>query len=319
MAYNRFLNVDALDYCGKEARDIMSQDVYSLDIRNYGITFLPNTKGKTKIHTGEISELLQTYSCPFTPQGNAVLGEWFVEPVALKANVEACYSDFWDNYLVESTEISLRGGIPDEFSNWYFAKFREEMKAEYQEIFWKGSTDYSGETKQYLSVTDGIEKQLEDNSGVTKINGAAFTVDNVLSQVEAAVVRAMNLSADGGFAFDKYKIFMNKNDVMMLKVALGKLCCGNSTSDKFSNYGKEGDKVFIYGLEVIPTEQSRYTVIVANPKNLVLAFDVFDSSTEYKLIDMRSTTGDNMFRVLAITNIGVGIVWPSTIVYSRVA
>lgn len=314
----RFLNVDALDYCGKEARDIMSQDVYSLDIRNYGITFLPNTKGKTKIHTGEISELLQPYSCPFTPQGNAVLGEWFVEPVALKANVEACYDEFWDNFLVEQTEISLHGGIPETFSNWYFSKFREELKAEYQEIFWKGDVDYSGDTKQYLSVTDGIEKQLEDNRDVTKIDGSEFTVDNILEQVEAAVVEAMGLAADGGFAFDKYKIFMNKNDVMMLKIALGKLCCGNSTSDKFSNYGKEGDKVFIYGLEVIPTEQSRYTVIVANPKNLVLAFDVFDSATEYRLIDMRQTDGSNMFRVLSITNIGVGILWPSTIVYSRV-
>lgn len=312
----RFLNVDGLEYCGKEARDIMSQDVYSLDIRNYGITFLPNVKGKTKIHTGEISDLWQEYSCPFTPQGGATLGEWYIEQTPIKINLEACYDEFWDSYLVESTEISLNGRIPAPFAEWYFAKFREKMKAEYQEIFWKGDVDYSGDTKQYLAVVDGIEKQLEADAEL--ISGAEFTVDNVLEQVEAAVVKAMELAATGGFAFDKYKIFMNKNDVLLLKVALGNVCCPNAQSI-FSNYAKDGDKVVIYGLEVIPTEQSRNTVIVANPKNLVLGFDVFDSTTEYKLIDMRDTTGDNMFRVLAISNIAVALVWPETIVYSRVS
>lgn len=316
---SNFLNVEGLTYCGREARDIMSQDVYSLDIRNYGITFLPNVKGKTKIHTGEISDLWQAYSCPFTAQGSATLGEWFIEETPIKINVEACYSDFWDTYLVESTEISLRGGIPAPFAEWYFAKFREKMKAEYQEIFWKGDTDYSGATKQYLAVVDGVEKQLEDNSGVTKISGAAFTVDNVLAQVEAAINKDIELAAAGGYGFDTHKVFMNKYDVRLLQVALGKLCCGNSTSDRFSNYAKEGDKIYVMGFEVVPTEQSRNTIIVANPKNLVLGFDVFDSHAEYKLIDMRDTTGDNMFRVLAISNIAVALVWPETIVYSRVA
>lgn len=317
MSKSNFLNVEGLTYCGKEARDIMSQDVYSLDIRNYGITFLPNVKGKTKIHTGEISDLWQEYSCPFTPQGSATLGEWFIEETPIKINLEACYSDFWDTYLVESTEISLRGGIPAPFAEWYFAKFREKMKAEYQEIFWKGDTEYTGSTKAYLKVVDGVEKQLEEKG--EKIDGAAFTVDNILAQVEAAINKDIEIAAEGGYGFDSHKVFMNKYDVRLLQVALGKLCCGNSTNDRFSNYAKEGDKIYVMGFEVVPTEQSRNTIIVANPKNLVLGFDVFDSHAEYKLIDMRDTTGDNMFRVLAISNIAVALVWPETIVYSRVA
>lgn len=312
-----FLNVDALEYCGKEARDIMSQDVYSLDIRNYGITFLPNVKGKTKIHTGEISNLWQAYSCPFTPEGTATLGEWFIEETPIKINLEVCYDEFWDTYLVESTEISLNGGVPAPFSEWYFAKFREKMKAEYQEIFWKGDTDYSGETKQYLKVIDGVEKQLEE-SGET-IDGAAFTVDNILSQVEAAIDKAVELAGEGGYGFDNHKVFMNKYDVRLLEVALGKLCCGNSKNNVFANYAKEAGKIFVMGMEVVPTEQSRNTIIVANPKNLVLGFDVFDSHSTYKILDMRNTTGDNMMRVIAISNIAAALVFPKTIVYSRVA
>ena len=316
-----FLDKSGLSYCGKEARDIMSKDVYSLDIRNLGITFLPNLKGKEKIHTGEISDLFQEYSCPFTPEGNAVLGEWYIEPTAIKVNVEACYDEFWNTWLVEQTEISLRGGVPATFADWYFAKFREKMKQEYQEIWWKGDTEVSSANThyQYLKVIDGIEKQLEENSGVTKISGAVFTVDNILAQVEAAINSGLGLAADGGWSTENYKVFMNKNDVRLLKMALGKVCCPNSESI-FSNYAKGPDGgAIIFGFEVIPTEQSRNTIIFANPKNLVLGFDVFDSHTEYRFIDLRETLGSNQFRVIAISNIAAALVWPETMVYSRVA
>ena len=64
--------------------------------------------------------------------------------------------------------------------------------------------------------------------------------------------------------------------------------------------------------------QSRNTIIFGPVKNLVLGYDTFDSHIEYKLIDMRETTGDNMFRVLAISNIAVGIILPELFVYAKV-
>ena len=72
------------------------------------------------------------------------------------------------------------------------------------------------------------------------------------------------------------------------------------------------------GFEVVPTMQSKNTIIVGPAKNLVLGYDTFDSHIEYKLIDMRETTGDNMFRVLAISNIAVGIIMPELFVYAKV-
>lgn len=314
-----FIDVENISYCGKEYQDILSRDLYSLDLRNYGVTLMDGVKGKTKIYSGEIGDVFQLYSCPFTPKGAASLAESFIEPVALKSNLENCYDVWWNTFLVEQTEISLNGGIPQTFAEWFFAKYREKMQREYEEIFWAGDEDYSGNTKEYLKVTDGVEKQLEDNSGVTKINGAAFTVDNILAQVEAVVMRGIEKAAEDEVDTVNYKILMNVNDVRLLKMALGKLCCGNSTSDRFSNYAKEGERVFIFGFEVIPTMQSRNGIIFGDPRNLVLGFDTYDSHATWKLIDMRETTGDNMFRIIAITNIAVGIVFPEGFVYSRVA
>ena len=99
---------------------------------------------------------------------------------------------------------------------------------------------------------------------------------------------------------------MNYADVKLLEVALGKLTSGISNNDKFSNYSMNGGKINIMGYDVIPTMCSRSTIIFGPVKNIVLGFDTFDSHIEYRLIDMRETTGDNMFRVIAITNIAVG-------------
>lgn len=159
---------------------------------------------------------------------------------------------------------------------------------------------------------------MEDNDGVTKIDGNVFTVDNILAQVEATINSGLAVAADAEVDTERYKVLMNYNDVRLLKMALGKVCCPNSQSI-FSNYAKEGEKVFIYGFEVIPTMQSRNGIIFGDPRNLVLGFDTWDSHASWKLIDMRETTGDNSFRIIALTNIAVGIVFPEGFVYSRVS
>ena len=312
-----FPDFSNITYCGKEAREILSRDLYSLDLRNVGVTFMDGVKGKQKIYKGEISDVYQLYTCPFTPQGSASLAESFIEPAAIKVNLESCYDVFWPTFMVEQTEISLRGGIPQTFGEWYFAKLREKMAREYQEIFWQGDSTRTGSTKVYLKAVDGIEKQLEGNTGVTKISGASFTVDTVLAQVENAIQKGLELAAAGEYATDNYKVLMNKADIDLVRMALGKICCPNNQSI-FSNYaqGPNGG-IIIYGFELIPTLQSRNSIIFTDPRNLVLGFDTYSSHVEYKIIDMRETTGDNMFRVIALSNIAVGIVWPEGVVYSR--
>lgn len=316
MAAN-FINVENLNYCGKEAQKIFSEDVYGLDLRSYGITFMDGVKGKTKVYDGTIGDVWQEYSCPFSPKGEVVLGEAYIEPAEIKVNLEECYDKFWNTFLVEQTEISLKGGIPATFANWFFAKLRGKMNAEYQEIFWKG--DKAAGAKDYLKVIDGVEKQLNDAEGVNKINGAALTLDNVIAQVEAAVMGGLAKAAENDVPTDNYKIFMNYADVKLLEVALGKLCCGISKDAIFGNYTKNGDRIAIMGFTVVPTMQSKNTVIFGPANNLVLGFDTYSSHLEYKIVDMRQTTLDNTFRIGAISNIAVGVILPSLFTYSRVA
>lgn len=310
-----FTDFSGITYSGKEYQNILSRDLYSLDIRNYGVTLMDGLKGKTKIYQGEIGDVTQAYTCPFTPAGAASLAESFIEPAALKYNLENCYDQWWNTFMVDQTSISLRGGIPQTFAEWFFNKFREKQAREYEEIFWQGDTGRTATTKTYLKVIDGIEKQLANNSGVTSGAASSFTVDNILAQVEAAIQSGLTKAAEGEYATDNFKVLMNYADVQVLKMALGKICCPNNQSI-FSNYamGPDGG-VIIYGFEVIPTKQSRNSIIFGDPRNLVLGFDTFDDHLSWKMIDMRNSTGDNMFRIIGIANIAAGIVFPEGFVY----
>ena len=310
-----FIDLSNITYCGKEAQEIFSKDIYDIDLRQYGITFMDGVKGKMKMYTGEIGDAWQLYTCPFTPQGSASLAEAYIEPAAIKVNQENCYDTFWNTFLVEQTEISLRGGIPQTFGEWYFGKLRQKMAKEYQEIFWAGDTARTATTKVYLKAVDGVEKQLSGNNDVEKITASAFTVNNIIAQVEAVIMKGIEVAGNAEVDTEGYKVFMNHGDVRLLEVALGKLCCDVQNNRVFSNYGRENGRIYILGYEIVPTMQSKNTAIFGPARNLVLGYDTFDSHLEYKLINMRDTTGDNMFRVLAISNIAVGIIMPELFVY----
>ena len=310
-----FINVSGLTYCGKEAQEIFSKDIYDIDLRQYGITFMDGVKGKVKLYNGEIGDAWQVYTCPFTPAGAASLAESFIEPAAIKVNQENCYDTFWNTFLVDQTEISLRGGIPQTFGEWYFGKLRQKMAKEYQEIFWQGDKARTASTKTYLKVTDGIEKKMAALPSGNKYTVSAFTVANIIEQVEAIILKGIDVANKAEVDTEGYKVFMNHADVRVLEIALGKLCCGNSMNDRFANYGRENGRIFVMGYEIVPSMIGKNKVVFGPARNLVLGYDTFDSHLEYKLIDMRETTGDNMFRVLAISNIAVGIIMPELFVY----
>lgn len=312
-----YIDTSGLTYCGEEARTIFSKDVYSLDLRNVGVTLMDNVKGRRKIYMGEWDNAWQKYQCAFTPDGQVKLSEAFVEVVPIKVNKEFCREEFWDSFLVENTEISLRGGIPQTFYEWYFGHLREQMAKEYQDIAFNGDTDYSGATKTYRDIADGWVKQLSESDAVEVSGATQFTVDNILAQVEAVIQKGIETAASNETSTDGYKVLMNKADVDLLRMALGNICCPNNESI-FSNYAKGADGgIYIYGFPVVPTEVDRNVVIFGPVKNLVLAFDTFNSHIEYKIIDMKDTTLDDSFRVGAISNIGMGIIYPELFTYSK--
>lgn len=308
MAQN-FVTFDDITYNGQMAEEIFVKNLYASDLKGYGIRYMGGVKGKKQIMSGDVSDLYQAYSCPFSPKGSANLEESWIEPIKIKVNLEECYDSFWDTFMSEQTEISLNGGIPQTFFDWFFNNVLiQKLKKEYEEIFWNADKAYTGTTKEYLKLGDGIVKQLRTATSSTKVTGEALTVANILDKIGEVAAEVDELEND----VEGYKLFINYKDYRKMLTALGE----NSplTVAVWSNFVKEGNKVYAYGMEIVPTLVDVNTIIASHPMNLILGYDVADSEISYKIVDMRQTTLDNTFRVGVIANIAMGIVYPSTTV-----
>lgn len=309
-----FVQVNNLTYEGEYAKEIFVKNLYESKLKQMGITYMPGVKGKQQLVSGEVSDLFQKFTCPFEASGSATLAEKWIEGVSMKVNLEQCYDSFWPTFMAAQTEVSLNGGIPQSFFEWFFNDMLiKELGKEYEQIFWNG--DKTSGATDTLKIADGLVKQLNADPKVNKITGSALTVDNIVAQVEAVALKGIEAAADTDMT--DYKLFMNVNDVRLLNVALAKEAILNT--QVWANFGREGDKIYAYGFEVVPCMIAKNNIVLSPAKNLVLGYDIADSEVSYKIIDMRQTTLDNTFRVGVITNIAIGYVYPELIVVSKPA
>lgn len=309
-----FVDVQNLTYEGEYAKEIFIKNLYESKLKSFGITYMPGVKSKQQLVSGNVSDLFQKFTCPFSPSGEAELSEKWIEGVPMKVNMEECYDSYWSTFMAAQTEVSLNGGVPQAFFDWFFnGVLVPELGKEYEQIFWNG--DKTSGATDTLKIADGLVKQLNADSKVKKVTGVVLTVDNILAQVEAVALKAIEAAGDTDMS--DYKLFINVNDARLLNVALAKEAILNT--QVWANFGREGDKVYAYGFEVVPCMIAKNAMILAPAKNLVLGYDIADSEVSYKMIDMRQTTLDNTFRVGVITNIAIGYVYPELIVVSKPA
>lgn len=310
MAIRNFVAPINIEYKGKEANEILSKPIYESDLYSYGITYRPGVRGKEQLIVGEVSELFQTYSCAFEANGKVSLAEQWIEPFNMKINLQECYDTFWPTFMAEETRRAYVGeNIPRTFFEWFFNDMLiKQMKREYEEIFWNGDTS---KESGILSLGDGIVKKLA-NTEAKKVTGAVLTVDNILDQITAVAAMA-DINVDDA----DYKIFINKGQMKILKTALGNEKIFNNYV--WNNFTKEGEKVYAYGFEVVPTRIAKDVILLAPNKNLILGYDLESDQTSFQILDLSQVTGDNEFRVIAMCNMAVGLVYPELMVISKPA
>ena len=310
MANRNFVAPINIEYKGKEANEILSKPIYESDLYSYGITYRPGVRGKEQLIVGSVSELFQTYSCAFEANGSVSLAEQWIEPFNMKINLQECYDTFWPTFMAEETRRAYVGeNTPRTFFEWFFNDMLiKQMKREYEEIFWNGDTS---KESGILKLGDGIVKKLE-NTEAKKVDGAVLTVDNILDQITAVAALA-DINVDDA----DYKIFINKGQMKILKTALGNEKIFNNYV--WNNFTKEGEKVYAYGFEVVPTRIAKDTILLAPNKNLILGYDLESDQTSFQILDLSQVTGDNEFRVIAMCNMAVGLVYPELMVISKPA
>ena len=314
---NSSIKVDNITYVGQQATEIYTQQLFDIPIvAQDAINVLVDVRGKRQLLSGKVKSWFEKYQCAWHNTTESSLSEKWIETEVIDLAGEFCYGEFFQTYLTEALRVSINHNQDvTPFTEWLFDHLRKEMSRAYQELFWRGDTTSQ---KKEIKAVDGIEKKLEASAKVEKIDGAAFTTDNILNQVKAAVKKAIDLAGAAQIDTADHKVYLNWNDYKYLEMALGDLCCEVRGDRVFSNYTLSNGQISIYGMPVVKTMQSPNTVIVAPAKALTLATDIFDSHITYKVVDMRETNLDDVLRWRAISNLGTGILFDDLIVYSRV-
>ena len=309
---------DNINYCGKEASEIWSQQLAVLPLlAQRAINIMLNVKGKQKVYTGEVETYFRQYQCLFGNTSEAALAENYIIPEKIDLGFEYCMDEFRNTYLNEGIlQSGNRNTEVPVFTDWFIGRVLEKARIAYEKLFWQGDTSSATPA---LAALDGIEKKLAASTDVIQITGSTITTSNVIAQVEAAVMAAINAAATAQVAVDTHRVFMNKNDVKYLEIALGNTAFKdtNSTLMQFKNWGIVNGNITVYGFQVLPTEQTRSTIIVCPEKCLTLGTDVFDAHTQIKIVDMIETTLDDVVRGRIITNLGTAILFPELIAYSK--
>ena len=309
---------DNINYCGKEASEIWSQQLAVLPLlAQRAINIMLNVKGKQKVYTGEVEAYFRQYQCLFANTSEAALAENYIIPEKIDLGFEYCMDEFRNTYLNEGILQSVnRNTEVPVFTDWFIGRVLEKARIAYEKLFWQGDT---ASATPALAALDGIEKKLAASTDVIQITGSTITTSNVIAQVEAAVMAAIDAAATAQVAVDTHRVFMNKNDVKYLEIALGNTAFKdtNSTLMQFKNWGIVNGNITVYGFQVLPTEQTRSTIIVCPEKCLTLGTDVFDAHTQIKIVDMIETTLDDVVRGSIITNLGTAILFPELIAYSK--
>ena len=89
-----FVDVQNLTYEGEYAKEIFIKNLYESKLKSFGITYMPGVKGKQQLVSGNVSDLFQKFTCPFSASGEAELTEKWIEGVPMRLT--------WRNVMIAS-------------------------------------------------------------------------------------------------------------------------------------------------------------------------------------------------------------------------
>jgi hypothetical protein len=311
-----------------EVRDIFAKELFKQNVEGLGYNIIPNVKDRLKLTVGgDLKNIWQPYTCPFTPKGSTEFSEVWVETDPLKVEVEQCYDVFWPRFSSEQIRIAastgdytqIEGENSDIFLEYILAKIVESAAIERNEIIYKGDKDnaaYSGNTA-YLKDANGFEKWLKATTGatsaVTKIDLTSVT--GMVEKVKAVVAAGLANAAEQDVVTDSYTIQLNYNDVKSLLTELGEMCSCNLTINTFSNWTNINNSLTYNGYRIISTKQTQGTVIFGPMNNMIIATDLIDSYQDITLVNQKALHQGNGFTAQIYSNLGTALVLPELFTY----
>lgn len=283
------ITINTNTYAGKFAMEYVAPMI--LDGKSIShLTVKANIKNKLNITLASVPQnLIQNYSCSFSPTGTIALDEKTLEPKHLKVDYEACKTDLIQTWASEQMVAgALNNELPKTFEDFLLDIIKKEVNLEIDETIWLGDEAGSGGiylSKPYLTKFNGFLKLAKADANTIKVTKTAITPANVIAEL----TKVYNAIPDTIFNNPDLKFFVSRDVYRAYGVAQDSYIAGNSayTINNSVNYAFKG-------IELIPTNMGTGNMFVAMKSNLHFGTDLESDLQSYKMIDFEVVGSDKV-------------------------
>lgn len=296
------------NYSGKEAGVIIGKTFKEANTISSGfITLNQNVNFKLNLRLIEVTGGRRAYACDFVPAGSIVLSEKVLEPKKFKDDFEVCLEDFrnqWnDGDLGDSAwndgDMKL---IMDAILAEKLAQEAEALDAN----IWTGD---DSDTSEF----DGFLTQFDLDVNIIRVAGTTVTMANV----EAELMKALAAIPAGLQTSTALRIGVSANifqALSFLYISKGIVNGMNGSNADVKAVTVPFGGYTIVQLGGLPAN----TMVLAEPKNLILATGSTADFNDIRMVNTNETLLDGKVRGSMVYNAGVGyynadeIVWYTT-------
>lgn len=292
------------NYAGKEAGVIIGKAFKEANAISSGaITLNQNVNFKLNLRLIEVTGGRRAYACDFIPAGSIVLSEKVLEPIKFKDDFEICLEDFrnqWnDGDLGES---AWNDGNMKTIMDAILAEKLAQEAEDLDRVIWQGDNANADEF-------DGFLRLFDFDADIIRVAGTTVTESNVEAELKkaiAAIPTAVKTSKN-------LKVNVSSNIMTAYSFLLISKGILNGLGGDANTTLKIGKWTLVeqYGL---PDN----TMVIADPKNLVMATGSSADFNEIRMVNTNETLLDGKVRGSMVYNAAVGyyngdeIVWYTT-------
>ena len=295
------------NYSGRVAGEIVGKMYQEADTLQKGLlTVFQDVNYKLNLRLIELTGGRRAYTCGFAPAGSVTLSEKVLEPIKFKDDFELCKEDFRNQWNDGDLGASAwNEGNMSEIMDAILAEKLSQEAVAIDKMIWSGNNTTN--TNEF----DGFLTQFAKDTGIIHVAGTASTTANVVAEMTKAVVAMTPEMQDA----DGLKVMVSRNiynnyKLYLISQGLTNGLGGNANADALT-FG-DWDVVLVKGLPA-------NTIVITNPKNLVLATGLTADFNNIRLVDSDETHLDGKIIGSMVYNGAVGyyrsneIVWYTTV------
>lgn len=266
----------------KEVGKFWSKALLEGDTLNEVFTMLPNIKNSIKLNQWDLgADIIQDADCDFSSAGMGVLSEKTFSVEDKKVNLEYCVKTFEANYLAETIKAGSNNVEVPPVNQFLLAQSAKQVQdGLVKYAFADNATGLVGKLKADANSVKHTLPQFDKTNAIDALADLYLAVPEEIQEMDDLVFIIDNASA---------KFFrINAMDTTIPELTIN-----------------QGLKLEYLGYPMIVAQgMPANTIIVARKSNLFYLTDLVSDAEDLSIINMRSTTGQPLVRMVTDFKVG---------------